>query len=172
MYSLHVCKLSDLFKLKIEDFMKLEGFQRLSAENIYTEIQQARVVPDWQILASLNIAGIGPNIAKGILSSVSLLELRNLSVEQLSELNQIGPERANALFHELQIQSESLNELLSCVSLVESKSQKQEHLLPTICFTGKMPEKRSYYENLARERGYHPVDTVTSSLSLLVAMSI
>ena len=33
-----------------------------------------------------------------------------------------------------------------------------------------MPEKRSYYQNLAKERGYAPVDSVTAELSLLVAM--
>ena len=31
-----------------------------------------------------------------------------------------------------------------------------------------MPEKRSYYENLAREHGYEAADSVTASLSLLV----
>ena len=35
--------------------------------------------------------------------------------------------------------------------------------------TGKMPEKRSYYENMARERGYEPASSVTKELSLLVA---
>jgi hypothetical protein len=32
-----------------------------------------------------------------------------------------------------------------------------------------MPEKRSFYEKLARERGYDTADSVTGSLSLLVA---
>jgi NAD-dependent DNA ligase len=40
---------------------------------------------------------------------------------------------------------------------------------PTICFTGKMPETRSHYEDLAKARGYEPVDQVTATLSLLVA---
>ena len=42
----------------------------------------------------------------------------------------------------------------------------------TICFTGKMPEKRSYYEKLAKAAGYEPADSVTSSLSVLVAADI
>jgi hypothetical protein len=32
-----------------------------------------------------------------------------------------------------------------------------------------MPEKRSYYEQLARERGYEPTSTVNKDLTLLVA---
>ena len=38
----------------------------------------------------------------------------------------------------------------------------------TVCFTGKMPEKRSFYEARARELGMEPVDSVTASLGLLV----
>ena len=35
-----------------------------------------------------------------------------------------------------------------------------------------MPEKRSYYEKLARERNLRPVDSVNSTLSILVAADI
>ena len=35
-----------------------------------------------------------------------------------------------------------------------------------------MPEPRSYYEQIASERGYQPVDSVTKDLSLLVANDI
>ena len=40
---------------------------------------------------------------------------------------------------------------------------------PKICFTGKMPEKRAWYEAIAKAAGYEPVDAVTDSLALLVA---
>jgi len=40
---------------------------------------------------------------------------------------------------------------------------------PKICFTGKMPEKRAWYEAIAKAAGYEPVDSVTDSLALLVA---
>jgi len=33
-----------------------------------------------------------------------------------------------------------------------------------------MPEKRSHYENIAKERGYDAVSAITSSLSVLVAL--
>ena len=41
---------------------------------------------------------------------------------------------------------------------------------PTICFTGKMPEKRSFYENIAKAHNMRPADTVSSTLSILVAV--
>ena len=41
--------------------------------------------------------------------------------------------------------------------------------MATICFTGKMPEQRSYYEKLALQHGYQATDSVTKTLSVLVA---
>ena len=42
----------------------------------------------------------------------------------------------------------------------------------TICFTGKMPETRSYYEKLARTIGYEAVSRVTKDLTLLVCADV
>lgn len=45
---------------------------------------------------------------------------------------------------------------------------KQVEVKKTICFTGDMPEKRSYYEDVARNNGFDVVSSVTSNLSLLI----
>ena len=164
---LGVKKLKDIFNLTVPDIMRLEGFQELSANNLYKEIQAARTAPDYQLLASLNIKGIGPNIAKAILKTNTLKELEGMNAEQLANLEGIGPERAGAIEKELRGRKAEIDELLECLSIVQTKSDSTEER-PTVCFTGKMPEKRSYYENLAKANGYDSADSVTSSLTLLV----
>ena len=171
MLSLGVRDLSDIFKLTKTQILSMEGFQNQSAENLLREISNARIVPDWQLLASLNIKGIGPNIAKGILREYTLSELQEKTVEELSRIEGIGPERANALFRELRTQQDILAELLRCVTVTETKSAGNAGR-PTICFTGKMPEKRSFYETLAQEHGYEPADSVNADLSVLVCMDV
>ena len=168
MKTLGVRTLKDIFGLGKEELLKLEGFASLSADNLLAEIAKARQVPDWKILASLNIKGIGPNIAKAILAVHPLEELRRLTVLELGMIDGIGPERASALEQELRVQSDALDELLACVEVQRSGASSDGR--PTICFTGKMPEKRSYYVALAEKRGMVFADSVTSSLSLLVAM--
>ena len=49
---------------------------------------------------------------------------------------------------------------------------KNSYELPKICFTGKMPQPRAYYEEIAKERGFQAVSTVTSDLEILVAKDI
>lgn len=166
MTSLNVRRLSDLFRLTADDLKKLDAFADKKSENLLKEIAAARIVPDYQLLASLNIPNVGINIAKLLLANHTLPELRQLPVEELQQIPGIGPERASAIAGELAHQSTYLDELLEDITL----TRETEHSTrPTICFTGKMPEKRSFYEDLARERGYEPVDTVTATLSLLVA---
>ncbi|MFA6567806.1 MAG: helix-hairpin-helix domain-containing protein, partial [Victivallales bacterium] len=171
MNTLGVKTLKDIFELEIEDILKLEGFKEKSAGNLIREIQTARRVEDFSLLAALNIPGIGKNTAKKILENYTLAELRTLKVEQLSAIDGIGPERSDAISRELRSQSAFLDELLGSVELITTKGGVKISA-PTICFTGKMPEQRSYYENLARESGYEPVDAVTKELSLLVAADL
>ena len=89
--------------------------------------------------------------------------------EHLSAIPGVGPERARAIRGELELQGAFLDELLSAVTVIRSAGGEK---LPTICFTGKMPEKRSYYEKLARSIGYEPVSDANSGLGLLVAMDV
>ncbi len=168
MNTLGIKSLHDIFNLGFDDIMKLEGFKEKSTNNLLREIASARKVPDYQLLAALNIYGIGQTVARSILTEYTLEELRQLDLGQLSEISGIGPERAAALKNELAEQSEVIDELLDTVEVVQTKGGGVSEA-PTICFTGKMPEKRSYYEDLAKERGFQPTDHVTADLGILVA---
>lgn len=161
---------ADLFELKPMDILKLDGFAAKSASNLIEEIQKARVVNDYQLLASLNIPNIGVNVAKVIFAHTDFAGLRKMNADELGAIPGIGPERAAALVRELAEQSDYLDELLAAVKLVHGSASSGER--PTVCFTGKMPEKRSYYEKLAEAHGYAPADDVTSHLSVLVAADV
>ncbi len=168
MQQLKVKNLKDIFELTREQIMSLDGFQAKSADNLLEEIQKARQVTDVQLLAALNIPNIGKNIAKLLLSRYTLEELRRLPVDELARVDGIGPERAEALYRELREQADFLDELSQCVTVSNTKGEVEK---PTICFTGKMPEKRSFYEEIARNNGYEPVGSVNKNLKLLVAMN-
>ncbi len=171
MQTLNIRTLRQIFELQIADIMKLESFKEKSAENLYKEIGKARKVTDFQLLASLNIPHVGLNVAKVILKTVPLDELRKTDEENLANIAGVGPERAKAIRAVLDEQSDFIDEMLSAVEVIHSKQSGGENL-PTVCFTGKMPEKRSFYEDLARSKGFEPVDTVSKELALLVAADL
>lgn len=161
-----VRNLRGLFDLTAADFRKLEGFAEVSADNLHREIQNARNVGDYQLLVALNIPFVGLNIARMLLADRSLDELRTMSEAELCTIPGVGPERAKSLAKAFSEDAPVLDELLTAVSPIPSRADTQR---PLICFTGKMPEKRSYYEKLARVHGYEPTDDVTRDLALLVA---
>lgn len=169
MQQLNVRALDGLFKLKKEDFLKLPGFQNLSASNLFEEIQNARKVDDFQLLAALNVAHIGPNIAKLIMKEYTLDEIKLLDEEKLAAIKGIGPERAKALTYALKREKDLLDSLKNVLQINSTKGSTDK---PTVCFTGKMPQKRSYYEEAAAMNGMIAVDSVTGSLSLLVCASL
>ncbi|MDD5697643.1 MAG: helix-hairpin-helix domain-containing protein [Victivallaceae bacterium] len=168
MSCLGVTTLKDIFDLTLPDILQLEGFKAKSAANLLNEIAAARQVADYQVIAALNIPNVGLNIAKKIMAEYTLDELRKMTAEQMEGIATIGPERARALQAQLAEQAAFIDELTAALRIRQSKGQGTE-TLPTICFTGKMPEKRSCYEALAAENGYTAVAAVTGDLGLLVA---
>ncbi|MBR2510172.1 MAG: hypothetical protein IKB71_10565 [Lentisphaeria bacterium] len=169
MTTFNIRSLDRLFELKKEDFMLLPGFQSLSAANLFKEIQSARKVGDYQLLAALNVPHIGPNIAKLILREYTLEELEMLDEEKLSAIKGIGPERAKALTEALKKEKNLLDSLRNVLQVVATKGVSEK---PTVCFTGKMPQKRSFYEEAAKLNGMAPVDDVNKNLAILVCASL
>ena len=163
-------RVADLFGITVADLLAVDGFQKKSAENLVNEIQKARRVDEYKIVASLNIPNVGANIAKKMLEKHPLAELRQMTAEELIRLDGVGPERGGAIAREFSAQKEYLDELVSAVEIVRAEpSADGGAKRGKICFTGKMPEKRSYYEKLAAGAGFEPVDAVTKDLALLVA---
>jgi len=162
-------RVADLFDITVADLLAVEGFQKKSAENLVNEIQKARRVDEYKIIASLNIPNVGANISKKMLESHTLDELRQMDAEELTRLDGVGPERGGAIARGFAAQKEYLDDLIGAVEIVRAASGGGSAGRGKVCFTGKMPEKRSFYENLAARAGFEPVDAVTKDLSLLVA---
>jgi DNA ligase (NAD+) len=163
--------LSDLFRLTARDLLQVEGFAEKSASNLLKELQRVRTMPEYQLLASLNIPNVGANIARQLLAEMDFQTLRSASEDTLSAVPGIGPERAKAIRAAFTERKEEIDELLSAVTPVRETAPAPGSV-PTVCFTGKMPEKRSYYAALAQQKGYGVSDTVTKELTLLVAADV
>ncbi|HBM15039.1 MAG TPA: hypothetical protein DD381_01615 [Lentisphaeria bacterium] len=165
---LKVKTLADIFRLTVPDILKLEGFKEKSASNLFKSIQVAKKTTDYKLLASLNINGIGQTSAKALLNKYTLDELKYLTIEQLQEIKQVGPTLSVSIYNFFKEKSEVLNELVQILNLLQTKGSSETSEQKTICFTGEMPEKRSYYEKLAEAQGFKAVSSVTKQLSLLV----
>ncbi len=166
--------IDDLYKLltlKKENILELDGFKEKSANNLYNAIQKAKNISESKLLASLNTIGVGENIYKLVLQEFSLGELiSGADFQKLSSIKGIGNIRAKEIKRSIANNKNLLSRLINGILNLMKEEKVSNN--DTICFTGKMPESRTYYENIARERGFNPVSSVSKDLKILVTTEI
>ncbi len=82
---------ADLYKLSVQDFMKLDLVKEKSATNLYNSIQETKNRPLKRFITALNIKNIGKETADILAGEFGTLEnLVNADLERLKELNGIG----------------------------------------------------------------------------------
>jgi len=93
-----VRSLPDLYRLSAEQLAELEGFAELSASRAYESIQRSKEQPFSRVLFGLNIPKVGWVIARSLALHFRTVEaLAVATLEQLEEVEGIGPERAELI---------------------------------------------------------------------------
>src|SRR5438093_3970689 len=93
-----VRSLPDLYRLKKEQLMELEGYAEISATNAIESIQASKQVPFHRVLFGLNIPDVGWVTAQNIARHFENVDrLMDASQEEIEEVEGIGPERAEAI---------------------------------------------------------------------------
>ena len=165
---LNIENLVDIFSLTEDDIYKLPGFAKTSTKNLLYEISKVKEngVYEWQILASLNIPGIGQSLSKDLLCDRSLSKLTIMNKKDLEILPSIGPERAQYIHNGIYNNSEYLKEILRVLPIKENKVIPKN--LTKICFTGKFPERKSFYYNLLEKKGGYEILEKVKDIDVLV----
>ncbi len=90
--------IADLYSLTREQLLTLEGFGERSAERILQGIEDSKAVPFERVLYALSIPFVGETVAKKLARSVrSMDRLMEMSVEELTAIDDIGPRIAESL---------------------------------------------------------------------------
>lgn len=93
-----VTDIADLYSLTRGQLLTLEGFGERSADRILQGIEDSKVVPFERVLYALSIPFVGETVAKKLARSVrSMDRLMDMSVEELTAIDDIGPRIAESL---------------------------------------------------------------------------
>jgi DNA ligase (NAD+) len=93
-----VRSLPDLYRLKKEQLLDLEGYQETSATNFVNAIEESKQVPFNRVLFGLNIPDVGWVTATNLARHFGNVDaIIGASPEDILEVDGIGPERANAI---------------------------------------------------------------------------
>ena len=89
----------DLYKLKYEDFFKLDAVKEKSASNMFNSIQNSKTRPLSRFVTALSIRHVGKETAELLVNEFSALEaLKNASLENLSAVEGIGDKIASSIY--------------------------------------------------------------------------
>jgi DNA ligase (NAD+) len=89
---------ADLYYLKPEDLLPLEGFAEKSVTNLLAAVEATKERPLAQVVAALGIRGVGFTVAQLLAQHYrSLDELAVASLEELEAIEGLGPHTAGAI---------------------------------------------------------------------------
>ena len=165
-----------LYRLPFDQIKTLEGYGAKSVENLQAALEHSKKQPLFRLIYALGIRFVGEATAKTLAAATNhLLEVRNKSVEDLQQLEDVGPRVANSI-HDFFSNADNLNMLKQLEELGlqlknEHKERKHEGNLTgvTFLFTGTLPTlKRSSAEQMAEEHGGTILGGVSAKLNYLV----
>ncbi|MCJ7513459.1 MAG: NAD-dependent DNA ligase LigA, partial [Anaerolineales bacterium] len=93
-----IADVADLYSLKSDDLLQLEGFAERRAENLIAGIQASRARPLRVLITALGIRGVGESVAADLAREFADLDkLAQAPAERLQEIEGIGPSTAAAI---------------------------------------------------------------------------
>ena len=93
-----VKNVADIYDLSKKDLLSLERFADKSAQNILDEIERSKKLPLERVIYGLGIRMVGERTAQFLAEHFgSMDDLMNASLEQLEEVNEVGPRIAESI---------------------------------------------------------------------------
>jgi DNA ligase (NAD+) len=168
----------DLYRLEESQLAGLERMGEKSARNLVRNISESKTCGLARVLNGLSIRHVGTRVA-GVLANHfgSIAAMQAVSIEQLSEINEVGPVIAESLYDFLKSDhgSEQVHQLADCgVELVTQNghSTNGSHVLKdkTFVVTGKLEHySRDEIHELIAQHGGRAASSVSASTDYLVA---
>ena len=167
---------ADIYSLRFEDFMSLEGFKEKSSQNLVDAVEKSKSNSLDKLLFGLGIRHIGKRAAKILSENFDdIYKVKEASVEQLNSLEDFGNIMAESVYEffrkpQTNIIIEKLDK--AGVNLKGNKKQKKSEILlgKTVCVTGSFDNySRNDIVSMIEENSGKASSSVSKKTSFLIA---
>ena len=167
---------SDIYRLKKEDLIKLPRFAEKSADNLINAIEKSKEKNLARFVYALGIPNVGEHIAKILVDKFKSLEnLMSASKEDLEQIYEIGPEIADSVtqFFKQKRNKEEIEKMkkMGVKATTEIVEKRKAGILngKTFVFTGTLKDfSRDEAKKLVEELGGRTMSTVSKNTDYLV----
>ncbi len=176
LYNLNMVKTpADFYKLSQQDFMFLDSVKEKSAYNMYSAIQSSKNRPLAKFVTALSIRHVGKETADILVNELnSLNNIRNASIETLSNIEGIGEKIAKSIYEFFHSQrAETLLTELAALGVIPSEASQKlsdDFAGQTFVLTGTLHSMtRDEAGEKIKERGGKTSSSVSKKTSFVVA---
>jgi len=169
---------ADLYTLRREDLLNLEGFAEKSTDNLLAAIQASKQQPFWRVLTALGIRYVGSVVAQTLARHFPSIDaLMQASQEEIQSVEGIGPRIAASVvdYFQREHHREMIEKLRKAgVRLAEEgREEAEERALPlagkAFVITGTLPSmSRQEATALIERYGGKVTNSVSSKTDYLV----
>ena len=166
---------ADLYRLTVDDFLKLDLIAEKSAQNLYDEISSSKNPTLARFINSLGIRHVGKETSELLARRfLSLENLKNASFEEIQKIDGIGDKIAISIldFFSNSFNNELLQNLKLCGVIpqemqVNEGSDKFKGL--TFVITGTLSDTRDVFADIIKQNGGKVSSSVSKKTSYVLA---
>jgi DNA ligase (NAD+) len=165
-----VKEIEDLYHLKLEDLLKLEGFKEKKAKKLLEAIEASKGRECWRFVNGLGIEHIGEVASKKICEKFGLNFL-DATKEELLEIDGFGEEMAESFLEFVRVNREKVERLMEIVKPTEPKEERTVDSAftgKTVVLTGTMKEPRAKIKELLEHLGAHVTNSVSKKTDFVI----
>ena len=175
LYNLGLIKTyDDFYKLKYDDFLKLNLVKEKTATNLLNAINKSKNTTLAKFLTALNIKHVGKETALLIVNEFNTLDkIENATYDELAQIQGVGDKIAKSVYEWFK-NDYNLNIIKSMLQLGitfeenTNTSVSDKFKDKTFVITGTLSQRRSYYEEKIRENGGKVSSQVSKNTSYLL----
>ena len=170
--------IADLYDLKAEQILSLEGFQQKATQNILDSIEASKQVPWARVLFAIGIRYVGETTAKKLSRTFhSIEQLENATIEELTSVEDVGTQIAQSIkqYFANENNQDILRRLKKAgiqMEQTEAQSGQLSQVLQgnTIVISGTFSHhSRDEYKELIEQHGGKNTGSVSKNTSFILA---
>lgn len=162
--------IEDIYSLKKEDLLKLEGWKEKKAQNTLESIQNTKGVELWRFINALGIEHIGEGASKK-LQNIFGLEVFDQTFQDFLAIDGFGEEMAKSLAEFNTINADKIKRLMNIIApQVQQKEIIGSFWLSgkSVVLTGKMSKDRESIKSYLESLGVKVLSSVSQKTDYLI----
>ncbi|MBY0516087.1 MAG: NAD-dependent DNA ligase LigA [Bacteriovoracaceae bacterium] len=167
-----VNSIADLYRLSVEDLLKLDKTKEKMAQKLFLNIQKSLKMNLVTFVSGIGLEGVSKTKAEKLISAgyKTIADIQKLDVNKIISIEGFAEKSAEDIVASLDEKRELINELLKVGVVINEAEKNLSTKLQDlkICITGTLSVPRAEIEKLIKLHGGHVVSSVSKNTNLLI----